>query len=102
MYQWTGLLNGDDGEPLVSPSDADKTVQIKGTFGVGGAINIEGSNDLTAPTYATLTDSAGVSVAVTSAKIVGILQNPYQLRPRVISGDGTTNLTVTIVIRRAA
>lgn len=99
VFEWTALANGDDGAPLIIPSHADKTFHIKGTFGSGGTVVIEGSNDLTSPSFVTLTDSSGSPASVTQATSIGILQNPYQIRPRVTAGDGTTAITVRVVVK---
>lgn len=100
-YQWV-LVNGDDGLPLEeSGLFSDKTIQVKGEFGVGGTLIIEGSNDAkTGATYATLNDPQGNALSITAAKIETILENPRIIRPRVSAGDGTTALTVTILVRK--
>lgn len=95
---WANLANGDSGSAYGAAKLQDKTVQILGTFGAGGTVVIEGSNDGGA-TWATLNDSRGEGNALsfTSANIVTILENTELIRPRVTTGDGTTNLTVVIV-----
>ena len=99
-YQWV-LVNGDDGLPLEVSSFADKTVQVKGTFGSGGTIVIEGSNDAASGAiYATLNDPQGNALSITAAKIETILENPRILRPRVTAGDGDTSLTITVLVRK--
>lgn len=96
--QWTGLLNTDDGVPLEQPSSNDRSVQVTGTFGSGGTVVIEGSNDGT--NYQTLTDPQGNALSVTAARLKQISELTRFIRPRVTGGDGTTNLTVTMLIRR--
>lgn len=104
LYQWTGLTNAtsDTGAPLTLPEYADRSVQVKGTFGAGGTVVIEGSNDRKAdtPTYATLNDPNGNALSITAAKIEQVLESTYLIRPRISGGDGTTDLTVTIMVRR--
>lgn len=97
LVTWSGLLNGEAGDALTLPFYADKTVQILGTFGSGGTIVIEGSNDGT--NYATLTDPSDNALSKGAASIETIMQNPLYIRPRVTAGDGTTNLTVIIACR---
>lgn len=99
LASWSGLLNGDDGAPLEAVGHADKTVQITGTFGVGGTIVIEGSNDGT--NYATLTDPQGNAISKTAAAIEMIAEHTRYIRPRVTAGDGTTSLVVTMMGRRS-
>ena len=98
VVTWTGLLNGDVGKPFVSPQFADKCVQTEGDFGVGGACEIEGTNYTTPGNYRTLNDPQGNPLSVLTPKVEQILENPYQLRPRVSSGDGTTDLTVKLLV----
>jgi hypothetical protein len=98
MMTWAGLLNGDDGGPVELPSFPDVSVQVGGTFGTGGTIVMEGSNDGT--TYFTLTDPQGNTVSKTSAALEQIEELVRYRRPRVTGGDGTTALTVTLLARR--
>lgn len=88
----------DVGVPLEEPGRADRSVQVTGTFGAGGNLRIEGSNDGT--NYATLTDPQGNALDFTTAKIEQVSEITRYLRPRVTAGDGTTSLTVTIMARR--
>lgn len=98
VVQWTGLLNGDDGAPVDLLSFADRSVQITGTFGAGGTVVIEGSNDGT--NYVTVTDPQGNAISKTAAGIEAILELMKSTRPRVTAGDGTTVLAVTMLMRR--
>lgn len=95
---WTGLLNGDDGSPQRQVSQADRSVQVKGTFGVGGTVVIEGSND-EGVSYVTLVDQAGAALSFTAAGIKQIRDLPGLIRPRVTAGDGTTSLEVHLIAR---
>ena len=42
---WANLTNGDVGGELQFAGHADKTMQVFGTFGAGGELTFEGSND---------------------------------------------------------
>lgn len=95
---WTGLLNGDDGSVFEGYDWADAAVQITGTFGVGGSINITGSNDGT--NYVVLTDPQGNAITKTSAAIEQVSEGVKSFKPVVTAGDGTTSLTVTMYARR--
>jgi hypothetical protein len=95
---WTGLLNGDDGSPFSGFDWADASVQITGTFGSGGSINLTGTNDGT--NYVVLTDPQGNALTKTSAAIEQISEGVKTFRPLVTAGDGTTSLTVTMYARR--
>lgn len=98
VIQWSGLLNGDDGAPIEMPGSADRSIQITGTFGVGGSINLEGSNDGT--NYVVLTDPQGNAITKTAAAIEAISELTRFVRPRVTAGDGTTSLVATLLVKR--
>lgn len=97
MTEWSGLTNGDDGEPSNLFGAADRSVQVTGTFGVGGSLRIEGSNDGT--NYAVLTDPQGNDLDIIEAKIEAVTENVRYIRPRVTAGDGTTSLAVHILMK---
>lgn len=97
VVTWTGLLAGDTGEPLEMPSWADRSIQVNGTF-AAAQVNIEGSNN--SSSYATLNDLQGTAITFTTEKIEGVSEITRLIRPRVVGGDGTTSLTVTILIRK--
>jgi hypothetical protein len=99
LITWTGLLNGDTGGPVEGVDYADRTVQVSGTFGTGGSVTIEGSNDAT--TYAAMTDPQGNAVTKTAAALEVLEESPRYVRPNVTAGDGATSLTVTIWARRS-
>lgn len=79
---------------------ADRSVQVSGTFGVGGNLRVQGSND-GGSTYAALSDPQGNALNIAAAKIESITEATLLTQPKVTAGDGTTNLNVTIVCRRA-
>jgi hypothetical protein len=99
FVQWTPLLNGDSGAPYSMAGFADRSVQVTGTFGAGGTVLIEGSND--GSTFVTLNDPQGVALSKTGAALQEISQITRFIRPRVSAGDGTTSITVTLLARRA-
>ena len=98
LATWSGLLNGDDGSPAQWCDFADRCIQVTGTFGTGGSLTVEGSND--GAVFSALADPQGNALAFTSAKIEQALELPRYVRPRVTAGDGTTNLVCTILMRR--
>ncbi len=98
QFRWTGLLNGDDGTPIDWSMFADRSVQVVGTFGTGGNVRMEGSNDGT--NYVALTDPQGNALDINSAKIEQLQEVTLYLRPRVTAGDGSTNLAVTVIARK--
>lgn len=95
---WANLANGDTGAPFSWGVYADRSVQVKGTFGVGGSVSLEGSNDET--TFNALSDLRGGNLAITSAKLEQIEDCSCQVRPNVTAGDGSTSLTVVLFARK--
>lgn len=100
IVTWTGLLNGDDGEPIRMPECADGSVQFFGTFGAGGSIQWEGTNTRASGNYNILTDPQGTTIVKTVAGLETCEESVYQRRPRVTAGDGTTSLTCVALLRR--
>lgn len=96
------LANGDTGTPTECGDWADRTVQVTGTFGAGGSVQLEGSNYLTSetPLWAVLTDPQGNTVVKTAAALEVFEESPLLIRPNCTAGDGTTALIVRIVARR--
>jgi hypothetical protein len=97
-FNWTGLANGDDGRPVYHAATGDKSVQISGTFGVGGNVLVEGSLD--AVNWQTLHDPQGVALTFSSAGLRAVLENVVAIRPKVSAGDGSTNINATMIVRR--
>lgn len=99
LLQWTGLLNGDTGNYAVIPHMEDWSVHVFGTFGAGGSISIQGSNETGAPANPIiLVDPAGALLTFTAAALKQALPQAYAVRPTVTAGDGTTALTVIVRI----
>lgn len=88
-----------DGSPIAWVQWADRSVQVLGTFGTGGTLTIEGSND-GGTTWATLSDPQGNALTIQAAKIEAITEICELVRPRVSVADGTTDLDVYFVLRR--
>jgi len=94
---WTPLANGDDGSMVQFSQYTDKSVQVSGTFGAGGALRLEGSNN--GVDWAVLTDPQGNDLTITTPKIEMVTEATLYVRPRVTAGDGTTSLTVTLLMK---
>lgn len=99
LVVWTPLANGDSGTPYQGAAAPDRSVQVFGTFGAGGSVTMEGSNEVAATTYAAMSDAQGVAIAVTAAKVETVAEFMNWTRPRVTAGDGTTALTVAMIVR---
>ena len=94
---WANMQNGDDGQPIELANFADRSVQVFGTLGAGGNVRIEGSIDGT--NYAPLTDPQGNALDINTAKIEAIIELVRWIRPVVTAGDGSTSLTVTMLLK---
>jgi hypothetical protein len=92
---WTGLLNGDIGTPPALDGWDLVSWQVIGTFGTGGSVQMEASNEATPANYA-LVGAAATAAAVTFPADTIVARS---MRPRVTAGDGTTSLTVTAAFR---
>ena len=97
VITWSNLANGDSGAPIEMPGSADRSIQFIGTFGSGGSIRIEGSND--GENYAVLTDPQGNDIIKTAAGLEAITEITRYIRPRVTAGDGTTNLSAILFMK---
>lgn len=97
VAQWAGLVNGADGAVLDQSQYTDKSVQVSGTFGAGGNLRLLGSND--GVNWNTLTDPQGAALDITAASIKFVSEATHYIKPFVTAGDGTTSLTVTILLK---
>lgn len=95
---WAAMANGDSGTPVQLDAFADRSLQVTGTFGVGGSCTLEGSND--GVNYFALHNPQGTLIAQTAAGLVQILELTLWVRPRVTAGDGTTSLVAVMTAGR--
>lgn len=91
--KWLAIANGETGAPVLMTEHRDRSVQVLGTFGLAGSVQIEGSND-GGTTWAILTDPQGNALTFTAAKIEAITEFVHMIRPKCTAGDGTTALQV--------
>ena len=98
MVVWSGLLNGDDGGPFQQNGFGDRSVTFTGTFGTGGSVQLEGSND--GANWFVLSDPSSTTIVKTAAAIEQVLELSLYVRPRVTAGDGTTNLECRVLFTR--
>jgi hypothetical protein len=85
----------DTGYPVQYVGNADRTVQVYGTFG-GATVTLEGSLDGT--NWATLNDAQGSPIAITEAKLEAVTELVRYTRPSVSGGSGAS-LTVMLFMR---
>src|SRR5581483_9056053 len=94
VLTWGPMANGDVGSQISLPGNADKTIQVTGTFGSGGSATLQGSND--GVNFFALTNPSGNTIALTSAGLQTVTEAVAYICPAVTAGDGTTSLTVAV------
>ncbi len=100
VVSWPNLKADSVGARHELPAFNDRSIQVEGTWGIGGKLVIEGSN--TDNGYSVLNDEHGVDLEFSGDGLRSISEAVRFIRPRVIGGDGTTNLTATLLVRRNA
>jgi len=99
LVTWTPLANGDTGNAMQTGAWRDASVQVQGTFGTGGSVTFQGSNDGT--NWFALTDPQGNAITKTADALEQISEISRYVRPNVTAGDGTTALTVIVFAGRS-
>lgn len=97
LVTWGPMANGDVGSAFDLVNHADRSVHVVGTFGAGGSVSLKGSND--GVDWRTLRDPLGNALTFTSADLKGVLELPRYVRPEVTAGDGTTAITVNLLVK---
>jgi lysophospholipase L1-like esterase len=103
---WTPLTTTNlDGQAFAMPAFADRSIHVYGTFGATATLTIQGSNEATPTQWVTLAaagDPAEDMIFLTAGgnDIKQILEVCRFIRPLLSGGDGTTALTVQMLIRR--
>lgn len=100
VFEWVDMELNDTGQPLVRPSMADVCVQLTGVLSTGGACQVQGALNPGTPIWQPLEDAHENILTMLSLKIEQILQSPFQIRPEITAGDGSTVLTLTIKLKR--
>lgn len=104
-WTWAALTTSNVGQAIGSSihqfqaNYADRSVQVTGTFGVAGSVQIEGSND-GGVTYNIMNDAFGNPLVLTSGVIKQITETAERIRPNVTGGDATTSLNVNLFMRK--
>ncbi len=99
VMSWVGLQAGDYGEAAAVTSFSDRSVQVVGSFGTGGKVIVQGSNNGT--DWATLNDPQGNALDLLTAKIEAVSELTRWIRPYVPTGDVTTLLSVVLLAKRS-
>ena len=99
--KWLALANGDTGEPIRMGNFQDRSIQFVGTFGAGGSVTLQGSNN-DGVTWATLSDPLGNALTFTGAGLKQITELTELVRPSVTAGDVTTAIQGWMMMRGAS
>lgn len=105
IFTWNALANGDTGQGISIVDFPDKTITFSGTFGAGGSVSLEGSNDSTNGqngNWLVLKDPSGSALTKTAAGIAAVVEHPLWIRPHCTGGDGTTAIVASILVRRSS
>lgn len=85
------------GDAINSPGNADRTVQVAGTFG-GASVTIQGSCQNPPTDWATLHDPSGADLVFTSAGIRTVLECPPFIRA-ILTGGAASTVNVNMASR---
>jgi hypothetical protein len=98
-HTWSTLTSTNtDGAPAKWSQFADRSVQMSGTWG-GATVTLQGSND--GLVWFTLGDPQANGIAKTSNALEQVLEMTHYVRPLLTGGDGTTAVSVILMMRRA-
>jgi hypothetical protein len=105
VVSWSPITTANnDGQRFEMPGSADRSVQVFGTFGAGGTITFQGSNEATPSAWVTLAAAGDATedMIFTASDMKQLLESTRWVRPLLSGGDGTTSLTVLMLVRRPA
>lgn len=89
---WANVPQAQPGVPCLYASGYRSAFfQATGTFGTGGSVQLEGSND--GVNFYKLSAAALTAPGVFAP--LGPAERPKYIRPNVTAGDGTTSITIT-------
>lgn len=91
------LANNESGQILNAIGFNDKSIHVYGTFG-GATVTMKGGNVNDATKFETLKDFDGTNLTFTAAGINSTRDNVGFMQPVISGGDGTTALTIVILM----
>lgn len=97
---WAAMALNDVGAPFPYIDFCDRSVQVFGTWGTGGNLQWQGSND-GGVNWAVIVDPQG-NFDIISNRVVAAEMVCELVRPKVTAGDGTTSVTVVLIARTRA
>lgn len=106
IVTWSLLTTTNNyGSAVRLPGWADRSVQLTGTLSAAGAVTMYGSNVFSPNAandddWAILNDAQGDPIVLNSLRIEAIIEVPLWVRPKITAGDGSTSLTVRMLLRK--
>jgi hypothetical protein len=94
VVTWAAIPNGNQGNGWAGPWDT-AWFTATGTFGAGGSVRLEGSND--GSNWGALSPAALTSQGAFAS--LGAAERPKFIRPNVTAGDGSTAITVIAFLK---
>ena len=96
VARWSHMAQNDVGAAIGNAQYTDRSFQVAGNFG-GASVSVEGTNDDT--NWAPLTDLQGNALTFIAPKIEFVTEATLRIRPKVTGGDGTTDITVSALLK---
>lgn len=98
IFTWT-LTENDEAAPVELGQFPDRSVQIGGSFGSGGQVTVEGSNNVAGLGYSPFTDPQGNALSgINAARFEQLSEIAAFFRPRVIAGTGVA-VIISLLVR---
>lgn len=98
VMTWANLTAANDtGEAIEMPGSVNRSVQMSGTFGAGGKVVLEGSNN--GNEWIVLTDGNGNVLRFTGPGLSNVGELTRYIRPRREAG-ASVDVTVDLLMRR--
>lgn len=95
---WEGFTtSGDVGEAIEHVSCRDRCVAFTGTWGSGGTMLLQGSNDNS--NWFTLKDTLGNAISKIADGMSQVLEMPRYVRPKLSAGTGSIDINVILIER---
>lgn len=100
VFTWTPVGQSDTFAPVkLDRTPYSVTFQTSGTYSGSASVGLNASLDGT--TYAAMEDMDGTAIALTAAGMRGTRLAALYFQPTLSSGDGSTAITGTLLVRYA-
>ena len=100
IITWATITTTDtEGDPVRFNPWGDRTIQAVGNFSGGATIALHGSNDGT--NFSAIRDVSDAVIGLASNEIQTVQEVPLYVKPVIVSGDGSADIDVILVMRRS-